>query len=66
MILLPFFLRPFRCLSCHRRFYRPLWFRSYQPSVRPAIGRAKAVPAADHPIILEQELPHEQGLPGQG
>jgi hypothetical protein len=23
--LLPLLLRPLRCLSCHRRFYRPFW-----------------------------------------
>jgi hypothetical protein len=45
VILLPLLLLPFRCLSCHRRFYRPIWSRPrgvYGTRAKRTAGEGKA------------------------
>jgi hypothetical protein len=52
LLLLGLLLRPFRCLSCKHRFYRPIWS---QTSIRP-------LPRVSIPVPREIEEPPDVPL----
>jgi hypothetical protein len=67
LLMLPLLCRPVRCVCCHFRYYRPIWFRPvWHPDRSPARTIMVATPARssmDGAVdFYERDFPADMGI----